>query len=99
MDENRTHSTYAEKTTLWAHLGYAIMKCQMLEHRLADVLFMCEMLDGVYNWSDQNACVPEYQKKTLGWLRRRIRAIVTLPPSLDNKLSEVLKIRNELAHS
>lgn len=67
---------------MWAHLGYAIMKCQVLEHRLADVLFMCEMLNGKRSWSDQDSCVPQYQKNTMGWLKNRICESynVTRPP-------------------
>ena len=98
MSTDRTHSTYSEKMTIWGHLGYAIMKCQVLEHRLADVLFMCEMLNGKYTCQDMKRYVPKYQAQTMGWLRNRIRETTALPEVLDDKLNEVCDIRNELAH-
>ena len=96
--EDRAHSTYQEKITVWAHLGYAIMKCQVLEHRLADVLFMCEMLNGDKTWSDKNSSMLRYQRLTMGTLRTRLCEVTTLPPDLLDRLNEVCDIRNELAH-
>jgi hypothetical protein len=94
----RAHSTYEEKKTAWAHLGYAIMKCQVLEHRLADVLFMCQMLNGDKTWADKDTHVPRYQKQTMGWLKNRLCEVTALPVAIEGKLKEVCEIRNELAH-
>jgi hypothetical protein len=96
--DERKHSTYPEKITVWAHLGYGIMKCQVLEHRLADVLFMCEMLNGEKSWADKNATMPRYHKMTMGWLKNRLCEATTLPSFLLDGLNEICGIRNELAH-
>ena len=65
---------------------------------MADVLFMCQMLNGDKSWSDKSTLVPHYQKMTMGWLKNRIYEATTLPPMLQDRLEEVCEIRNELAH-
>lgn len=98
MPTERVHSTYSEKTAVWGHLGYAIMKCQVLEHRLADVLFLCELLNETYRCGQMREKIAVYQKQTMGWLKNRILDVAKVPPSIALQLQEVCDIRNELAH-
>ena len=85
---------------VYARFGLAVYYGQVLEHGIVNALLVLQISKKEISCaSDIEIFVDQQFENTLGRLIKNLKSELTLPPGLEERLREALKVRNYLCHN